>query len=47
MKFPYEADKLAKYRAKMAVTVLNREQDRRITLPDLLLLLSILALLLA
>jgi len=45
-KFPYEADKLARYRRRMAVEVLNRDIARKFTLPDLLLMLSALLLLL-
>jgi hypothetical protein len=46
-KFHYQANHLAKYRAKMAVKILNREVDRKYSLPDLLLLLSALILLLS
>jgi hypothetical protein len=44
MKFTYEADKLARYRAKRAVEVLNREV-LPLSISDFAVLLSLLSLL--
>jgi len=44
-KFIYQADHLAKYRAKMAVKVLNREISNPVTVSDFATLLSAISLL--
>jgi len=44
-KFQYQANHLAKYRAKMAVDLINRDMEKKLRLPDFMLLISILILL--